>query len=389
MRAAGWPTLQIQTAVVEALPGGRLACRVEAVARPRPTADIGVEIWLPEPTDWSGRYYQMGNGGFAGRIHRPTLAAAAGRGDVAAATDTGHKGDGFDASWARGRPDLVADYAYRSIKATADAAAHLIRIYYRRPARHRYFMGCSFGGRQALVAAARWPRDWDGVIAGAPAYDWLGALMGFARIARAVPSGDAVLRRTLIGEGYLPDEIDARDWSTWITASDPAGPSQRRLAIEAHRHMFGAGPTRTPDKGAPVRRRTAAGLRRLFQLGDLRRYLSSGGKILVYFGRADPVLPPARAIEHRRLLAAQLGAEVLGRSYRLFLVPGMGHCQGGSAPHALGQSIGAPAGSDKPDSDVRRAIERWVERDGAPDLLIAHDASATADRSRHLRPVVD
>ena len=85
------------------------ACRIEAVARPLPNDAIGLEVWLPAPHRWSGRYYQMGNGGFAGRIDRATLAPAAARGDVAAAIDTGHLGDGFDALWAAGRPDLIED----------------------------------------------------------------------------------------------------------------------------------------------------------------------------------------------------------------------------------------------------------------------------------------
>ena len=72
---------------------------------------------------WNGRYYQLGNGGFAGNIHRPSLEAEAARGNAAAATDTGHRGDGFDARWAAGNPDAVVDYGHRSIKATSDAAA--------------------------------------------------------------------------------------------------------------------------------------------------------------------------------------------------------------------------------------------------------------------------
>jgi len=187
LRGASVPGLEI----VSAEPSDG-ACRVKAVARPRPDAAIRIELWLPDPARWSGRYYQMGNGGFAGTIDSATLEAAAARGDAAAATDTGHEGNGFDARWAADRPDLVEDYAWRSIKVTADAARALTRRYYGRAADRHYFMGCSFGGRQALVAAARWPDDWDGVIAGAPAADWLARLGGFAAIQhalRAVPGG--------------------------------------------------------------------------------------------------------------------------------------------------------------------------------------------------------
>lgn len=345
------------------------------MARPRPSARVRVELWLPARSDWSGRYYQMGNGGFAGSIHRPTLVAAAARGDAAAATDTGHAGDGFDASWAKGRPDLVRDYAYRSIKLTADAARLLIRRHYGAPARRRYFMGCSYGGRQALVAAARWPRDWDGVIAGAPAYRWTATLTGFARIAQAVgPDGarsDHAVR-VIEREGYPPAKADPAEWRRWIFQPDPLAPSQRRFALQAFRHLFGAGATWTPERFRSTPDAAPAWMRRAFAVGDILPFLRKGGKVLSYFGEADPVLPPASAVDHwRSLSAAASGDRVLRRSYRLFMVPGMAHCQGGTAPHAFGQSLSAPSFRDDARHDIRRSLERWVEEREPPDTITA------------------
>jgi feruloyl esterase len=156
------------------------SCRVVAVARPTRDSEIGFELWLPD--GWNGRYAQLGNGGFAGNIDQPSLAAEIRRGNAAAMTDTGHKGSQFDASWALGHPVKVIDYGYRSTKVTADAAKRLIDAYFGRAPRRRYFIGCSNGGRQALIAAQRFPGDWDGILAGSPIVQWTRQLATFAAI---------------------------------------------------------------------------------------------------------------------------------------------------------------------------------------------------------------
>ena len=157
-------------------------CKVTGIASPVTGSRIRFEVWLPPGRRWSGRYYQIGNGGFAGAIHEPTLAEGAARGDAIAGTDTGHTGNGFDASWAPGHQIQIDDYGWRSIKATSDAARALLRVYYGRPARRHYAIGCSNGWRMALMAAARWPTEWDGIIAGAPANPWTDQLRSFAQL---------------------------------------------------------------------------------------------------------------------------------------------------------------------------------------------------------------
>lgn len=383
------PILQIVSAARDGS-----VCHVEAVARPRPTANIGVSLWLPLASRWSGRYYQMGNGGFAGTIDRATLAAAAARGDVAAATDTGHQGTRFDASWARGRPDLVRDYAFASIKTTADTAAALTTAYYGKRAGRRYFMGCSFGGRQALVAASRWPRDWDGIIAGAPAVRWIDWLTGLAAVQhqlRATPDGwiaperfadlrhpsrlTAGQRRALAAierAGYRLADADPAEWRRWILNADPSAPSQARLAAEAFRYLLRDAPGWTL---ADYRAGDAAprAVSDLLAVGTLDPFLRRGGKIIAYVGTADAVLPPHAIIADLR---QRFGP--WRRNARLVIVPGMAHCQGGGEPHAFGQSSSAPPLRDDPDHDIRRAVEAWVERGRLPQSLIA----ANADGSR-------
>lgn len=354
-------------------------CRVEAVARPRPASRIGIELWLPPPARWSGRYYQMGNGGFAGWIDRETLRAAAARGDAAAATDTGHRGDGFDARWARGRPDLVEDYGWRSVGETARAARALAAAYYGRAPARRYFMGCSFGGRQALVAASRWPAEWDGVIAGAPAAEWTAWLGGMAALqaalrppgARVSPQAIPALKagaarpsaaqrralRVIERAGYPLADADPGEWRTWILDPDPAGRNQARFVAEA-RHLF-----------AGDRRSVTAAL----AVGSVAPFLRRGGKLLAYVGTADAVLPPARIVP---ALRSRTGVGTGGS--RLALLPGMGHCQGGPSPAAFGQSRAAPALADDADHDLRRALEAWVEQGRAPRRLIVGPAPGRA-----------
>ncbi|MGH8186885.1 MAG: tannase/feruloyl esterase family alpha/beta hydrolase, partial [Steroidobacteraceae bacterium] len=156
-------------------------CRVQADARPTADSQIRFELWMPA-SGWNGRYYQLGNGGYAGSISYAALAAELRRGNAVAATDTGHTGGPFDAAWALGHPERIVDYGWRSLKETFDGAQALIRAYYGTSASHRYFNGCSNGGRQALMLAQRFPADWDGILAGAPALNWTAQLASFALI---------------------------------------------------------------------------------------------------------------------------------------------------------------------------------------------------------------
>lgn len=164
----------ITGAVYDHLP---LFCRVRGELRPTADSNIRFEVWLPEKT-WNGRYLGVGNGGFAGEIDYRALANDVSRGFAAAATDTGHFGDSEDASWAYGHPERVADFGWRAIHLTAEAARRILSAYYGKPASHAYFDSCSDGGREALMEAQRYPEDYDGILAGAPANSWTAMLGG-------------------------------------------------------------------------------------------------------------------------------------------------------------------------------------------------------------------
>lgn len=150
-------------------------CQVVVHSHPSADSDIPIEVWMPVG-GWNGRMQGLGNGGFAGSIGYSDLGAAMAKGYAAAATDTGHSASFIDAKWALGHPEKVADFGYRSIHEMTETAKALIAAYYGSAAKHSYFASCSDGGREALMEAQRFPEDYDGILAGAPANNWTALL---------------------------------------------------------------------------------------------------------------------------------------------------------------------------------------------------------------------
>jgi Tannase and feruloyl esterase len=147
-------------------------CRVALTLRPSSDSDIRTEVWMPA-ANWNGKFQGIGNGGFAGAIsYEGGLAAAVSVGYAAASTDTGHRPGGTDAAWALDHPEKIVDFGYRAIHETALAARTVIRAFYGDGPKHSYFNYCSNGGRQALMEVQRYPADYDGIVAGAPANAW-------------------------------------------------------------------------------------------------------------------------------------------------------------------------------------------------------------------------
>jgi hypothetical protein len=319
-------------------------CRVQGEAQPTADSQIGFEVWLPA-SGWNGRYYQLGNGGFAGNIHQPALAAELRRGNAVAATDTGHRANAFDASWALHQPAKIIDYGYRSIQETSRAAQELVREYYGTPARFRYFTGCSNGGRQAFMAAQRFAEEWDGILAGAPAYDWTWQLATFA----AQPAGDVRSQLTFAEQFFRYLVFDDPSWTLarFDSKRDFDLARRRRIGNQTLSQVLDATDT------------------------DLTRFQQRRGKLLMYFGSADDLISPQAGVDYyERVVARMGGIERTQEFFRLFMVPGMGHCQGGAAPHAFGQAYVAPGLHDDPEHDIRRALEAWVEQGRVPERIV-------------------
>lgn len=145
------------------------ACKVLVTSRPTADSDIRIEVWIPRGAAWNGKYVQVGNGGLAGSIPSAQVRARAQAGYASAGTDDGHVGNGRSAAWALGHPEKIKDFAFRSLKETTDTAKALIAAQKGSTPKTSYFVGCSAGGREALMEAQRFPGDFDGIVAGAPA----------------------------------------------------------------------------------------------------------------------------------------------------------------------------------------------------------------------------
>jgi feruloyl esterase len=147
---------------------------VTAVTTHPPAADK-VRIWVGIPTaNWNGRFLGTGGGGFSGgnpaSVNRPVAL-----GYAAGATDTGHEGgSGSFALDANGRLNwqLIRDNAHVGIHEMTVTGKALTQAMYAVPPRYSYFTGCSTGGRQGLMEAQRYPRDYNGIVSGAPAINW-------------------------------------------------------------------------------------------------------------------------------------------------------------------------------------------------------------------------
>lgn len=159
-------------------------CRVVIVATPTTDSLIGIEVWIPTRS-YRNRYLQVGNGGFSGSVVYAALADGVRRGYATASTDDGSQAGG-SASFAMGRPEKVIDYGHRALKQTTDAAKTVIRAFKGADPIRSYFHGCSNGGREALMEAQRYPEDFDGIVAGAPANNFTRQFAAFVWNAQKV-----------------------------------------------------------------------------------------------------------------------------------------------------------------------------------------------------------
>jgi feruloyl esterase len=408
-------------------------CVIRGLVQP----EIRFEVTLP--TIWNRRFYMTGNGGYAGEsLDAPPRAnarsQAARRGFVLAMSNTGHD-SGLEplGTFAMNRQKLL-DYAFRSLKVTADAGKQIAASYYgARPAKS-YYEGCSTGGRQGLILAQRFPEEFDGIVAGSPVLNFTGTMFGtiqrYQAFAKApVPYAKiALLSAQIYGmcddkDGLKDGLIDdprrcdfqpARDLSKcadgvasadcftsgeiasleavygdvkvqgqkvfpgWPVGAEVSGPNGRSgwdnwivnekglptIAFTFAETFFRylAFPEKNPtlDLLSLDSEKTIARLEWIHQVldatdTDLSTFQKRGGKLFMYFGWADQALNPRMGVEYYEGVLARMGAGVPG-FFRLFMVPGMFHCQGGVGCGTF----------DK----LTPTIE-WVEKGTPPDRVAA------------------
>jgi feruloyl esterase len=395
----------------------------------------GVGFALSLPADWTGRFLFQGGGGFNGVLRPPIGAGATGtlpaltRGFAVAATDAGHRapnGNVLDTAFLKDQ-QATLDFAYQAVDRVTGVAKAIIARHYAQPVSRSYYAGCSTGGREAMLAAQRYPTEFDGVIAGAPnmrinyavlGLDWINVQLN--QVAPRDAKGQPVTRDALsssqkqaVIEG-IRNACDANDgvrdglvFNTSSCAFDPktlvcGGPNsgagcltavqaaslERAFAgprTSAGRHLYVPFPYDTgiadPHQGIPgilhggfngssasttdpdAAARWAdsdapSAVIDTFGWTNLTTFAGRGGKMLLYHGVSDPTFSALDTVDYyNRLGDANGGADAVQRWARLFLVPGMGHCGGGSLTT---------------DSfDLLTPLVDWVERGIAPDTVVA------------------
>jgi hypothetical protein len=408
-------------------------CRVDGV--------IGTEIRfsLLLPDVWNKRFFMGGGGGFVGSIQNSALTTV-NQGFATVGTDTGHQGGGTDASWALNNLERRLNFGYLAVHRTAEVAKAIIRSYYGNEAARSYFTGCSRGGGQALMEAQRYPGDFDGIVAGAPAYNWTALAAQAVRQAQAAyPDPQALTplftpqelkavelqileacdtldgvkdgvmedprrcsfnvdalslsatKRAVLKALYAPTttrdgeiypgqpfggEGQTAGWPAWITGSTaPAGAPAPSL-----RFAFGTGIYKYFIANDPAwdyshydlnnwKKDSALSATFLNATNpDLDAFKSKGGKLILWHGWADPALTALGSIRYfDEVKARDAGA---GDYFRMFLMPGVLHCGGGTGPDT---------------ADWNTALVNWVEQGSAPERIVARqsDGNATA-RTRPL-----
>ena len=407
----------------------------------RPYA-IGFAVTMP--TAWNGRFLFKGGGGLNGAVNPPYGAQYAGdvpalaQGYAVVSTDSGHQGSNFDASFFEDQ-EAALNFLYQAIDKVTTVGKQIVSAHYGRQAEYSYFVGCSTGGREAMISSQRFPRHFDGIVAGAPAmrtgYSNLGlrvateALNAIApKDAQGNPQTDQALSdldRKLVVDSFLAacDALDgAQDGLVFATRSCRFDPQAlacsgaktasclTQAQVNAVKVVMGEKkasdgrqiyPGYLYDTGIITRRGLAGvlvgtpipegAIEGPFNVdvaaarandarawvGDangwtnLSSFVGRGGKLLFFHGVSDPWFSALDTVQYYEKLAADNAPVPTEDWSRLFLVPGMGHCNGGE------QTL------DR--FNMLEAIANWVEKKQAPERIIA-TGTAMPGESRPLCP---
>jgi feruloyl esterase len=399
-------------------------CRVTMVLKPSSDSHINAELWMPTE-NWNGRLLAVGNGGFAGSIQGyGDMQIALRRGYATVATDTGHTAaDGPNGMFALGHPEKIVDFAYRAVHEMTVKSKQLVNEFYDRPAQYAYFKGCSTGGRQAVMAAQRYPEDYDGIIGGALANRHIHMhTAGFARNvnlarnpdqaiseAKAQMVTDAVMRKCdTLKEGFLNNPRQCSfDFSTLLCEGADGETCLTRAQLKSVEAFYGGlknskgelifsgqslGNRLPPLRSNPPAQVTDTVRIWAFQnpdydwntfdldrdmpiidkkIGfvdavdpDLNKFKAHGGKLLLYTGWGDTSITPENTVLYYESVLDKMGKNQSDWT-RLFMVPGMAHCRGGDGPNTF---------------DLIGTLEQWREKGTAPAQMMGSNPQSGLTR---------
>jgi feruloyl esterase len=454
-------------------------CRVTATLTPSSDSSIKVEVWLPE-SGWNGRFLGTGGGGFQGVITYGELAAGIQAGFASTNSDlgTGSSGCsplfcGSDGNMGNplaiafgdpaapstglfGHPERIKDFGFRAIHLMTARGKEIANAFYGQHAHKAYFAGCSTGGQNALMEAQRFPDDYDGILAGAAAFNRTHLHMAGLAIWQATHAtpgsfiqagqmtliNQAVLAQCVGRDGgastdqFLTDPRDCHFNPKALLCTAGKAPPACLTSDQVTTMQKYYGGTIDPvtgqvinpgsERGNETDNLQALGLAFAERLPepafdglfywvfgpsfgypassvnfanfdfhrdvdkvddqlaavlnanstDLSDFRQHGGKLLMYHGWADPLIPSPSSINYFNALVAndghgfdEHGFQQVGfggngngslartQSYaRLFMVPGMYHCSGGPGPNVF---------------DALTPLVTWVEGGVAPETIVA------------------
>jgi feruloyl esterase len=400
-------------------------CRVKLTLKPTSDSNIYSELWMPT-NSWNGKLLVVGNGGFAGSIQGyGDMQVALRLGYATAATDTGHNAsEGPNGIFALGHPEKIVDFAYRALHETTVESKRLIKTMYSRNVQLSYYKGCSTGGRMAIMAATRFPDDYDGIIGGALANRHIHMhTAGFARsvvLARnpdmAISAEkakfvtDAVMNKCdTLHEGFLNDPRQCTfDFSTLACKGAESNQCLTPAQLKSVDMFYGgvknskgevifAGQTlgnRLTEQRSNQTINVTDTVRiwafqnadydwHTFDLDrdmpiidqkigfvdatspDLKKFKAHGGKLLLYAGWADTTITPINTVEYYQSVVKKMGQKETKDFAELFMVPGMGHCRGGDGPDTF---------------DTIGTMEKWREKGQTPMTIAAKNQQSGLSR---------
>jgi len=424
-------------------------CRVDGIIDPRTGEDrkgYAIGFALAMPVNWNGRFLMQGGGGLDGNVALPIGSVAVGdvpalaRGFAVVTTDSGHKSSTvFDARFFADQ-EATVNFLYQAVGKVAQVGKQVVMAYYGRAAARSYFMGCSTGGREAMLMSQRYPRFFDGIVAGAPAmrtsYSNLAdrwVVVALNQIAPKDAQGKPQTSRALSDEdrrlvidsllkacdandgvadgmifdpkscGFNPADLACRGAKTSsclrpeqaaALARGFAGPKDSRGNPVYPGFWFDTGiadtqgipgllnPGPSPvggpvsstemdvDQEAMLAATANAALGDTATWYQLNTFSGHGGKLIFFHGVSDPWFSAQDTVRYyERLAQANGGLEAVSQWSRLFLVPGMSHCAGGSAT--------------LDHFDLLDPLVDWVEQGHAPQAVLA-TGKAFPKRSRPL-----
>lgn len=425
-------------------------CRAVVNVSSSASSTARIEAWLPD--NWNGRFLATGNGGTGGCIDYTNLANAASFGFATFGTNGGHDGQaGYD--FFLNKPENINDFGYRAIHTEAVAGKQITEKYYGRKADYNYYTGCSTGGRQGYEEAILYPEDFDGILIGAGAVDWMRIVASKAILAHRLGWPD------LNAPGYIPHA----QWNAIVEAQikrlDPLDGVTDGIIDNPASHNFDASlllcgtgvlnsstcltaaqVTTVRSIYQPIANSSGSIVYPPFDLGantgvfsmntksvngrlvpslsytlvddfwrgavynstsfsslnfstkdmdfgtnlnpggiqiaggqsyNVSAFHARGGKMLHYHGRADVTVTSQLASRtfQRTAQTLNLTLDEMHAFYRLFYIPGMGHCSGGKGQWAIGQPgvdklLGPEFNSSS--HNVLLAMVEWVEKGKAP-----------------------